>query len=123
MCTLRPSPSQLTLTLRLSESSQDAGDDIVFASSPLTDSQGDVHTVGPHNPTPSPVPPRRRLHILSSLLKLRDRPAFAPSTPMHAAASKLSLPIPLLIRPDSPSKSRRGEGLISRKLFGTKEKT
>ena len=119
--TLRPSPSQLTLTPQLSESSQDGGDDI-FASSPSTDSQGDDHTVEPHISTPSPVPPKRRLHLLSGLLKSRDHPASAPSTPTHAAASQLSLPIHLLTRPGSPSKSHRGEGLISRKLFGHKGK-
>lgn len=119
--TVRSSPSQLTLTPHLSESPQDGGDDIT-AYSPSTDSQGDDHTVGPPNSTPSPVPPRRRLHLLSGLLKSRDHPASAPSTPTHAAASQLSLPIHFLNRPGSPSKSHRGEGLISRKLFGHKGK-
>ena len=117
--TLRSSPSQLTLTPQLSESLQDGGDDI-FASSPSTDSQGDDHTDEPHNPTPSSGPPKRRLHLLSGLLKARDHPASVPSTPTHAAASQLSLPF--LNRPGSPSKSHRGEGLISRKLFGHKGK-
>ena len=117
--TVRPSPSQLTLTPDNSESSQDGGDDII-ASSPSTDSQGDDHTVEPH--TPSHVQPRRRLHLLSGLLKSRDHPASAPSTPTHAAASQLSLPIHFLNRPGSPSKPHRGEGLISRKLFGHKGK-
>ena len=119
--TLRSSPSQLTLTPHPSESPQDSVDDIT-ASSPSTDSQGDDHTVEPHNFTPSSVPPRRRLHLLSGLLKSRDHPASAPSTPTHAAASQLSLPIHFLNRPGSPSKAHRGEGLISRKLFGNKGK-
>ncbi|KAH9053348.1 hypothetical protein EDB87DRAFT_1690440 [Lactarius vividus] len=119
--TVRSSPSQLTLTPHLSESPQDDRDDIT-AYSPSTDSQGDDHTVEPHNSTPSPVPPRRRLHLLSGLLKSRDHPASVPSTPTHAAASQLSLPIHFLNRPGSPSKSNRGEGLISRKLFGHKGK-
>ena len=119
--TLRSSPSQLTLTPHHSESPQDSVDDIT-ASSPSTDSQGDDHTAEPHNFTPSSVPPRRRLHLLSGLLKSRDHPASAPSTPTHAAASQLSLPIHFLNRPGSPSKAHRGEGLISRKLFGNKGK-
>lgn len=119
--TMRSSPSQLTLTPHLSESPQDGGDDIT-ASSPSTDSQGDDHTVGQRNSTPSPVPPKRRLHILSGLLKSKDHPASAPSTPTHAAASQLSLPIHFHNRPGSPSKPHRGEGLISRKLFGHKGK-
>ncbi|KAH9170029.1 hypothetical protein EDB89DRAFT_2072333 [Lactarius sanguifluus] len=119
--TVRSSPSQLTLTPHLSESPQDDRDDIT-AYSPSTDSQGDDHTVEPHNSITSPVPPRRRLHLLSGLLKSRDHPASAPSTPTHAAASQLSLPIHFLNRPGSPSKSHRGEGLISRKLFGHKGK-
>jgi hypothetical protein len=119
--TLRPSPSQLTLTAHLSESPQDSGDDIT-AYSPSAESQGDDHTIETHIPTPSSLPPRRRLHLLSGFLKSRDHPASAPSTPTHAAASQLSLPIPFLNRPGSPSKPHRGEGLITRKLFGNKGK-
>jgi hypothetical protein len=117
--TLRSCPSQLTLTPRRCESPQE---DDITASSPSTDSQGDDHTVEPHNFTPSSVPPRRRLHLLSGLLKSKDHPASAPSTPTHAAASQLSLPIHFLNRPGSPSKAHRGEGLIARKLFGNKGK-
>jgi hypothetical protein len=117
--TLRSCPSQLTLTPRRSESPQE---DDITASSPSTDSQGDDHTAEPHNFTPSSVPPRRRLHLLSGLLKSRDHPASAPSTPTHAAASQLSLPLHFLNRPGSPSKAHRGEGLISRKFFGNKGK-
>ena len=118
---LRSSPSQLTLTPHLSESPQDSGDDIT-AYSPSTESQGDDHTIETHNATPSSLPSRRRLHLLSGFLKSRDHPASAPSTPTHAAASQLSLPIPFLNRPGSPSKPHRGEGLITRKLFGNKGK-
>jgi hypothetical protein len=109
----RSCPSQLTLTPHRSESPQE---DDITASSPSTDSQGDDHTAEPHNFTPSSVPPRRRLHLLSSLLKSRDHPASTPSTPARATASQL------LNRPGSLSNARRGEGLISRKLFGNKGK-
>jgi len=119
---VRSSPSHLTLTPHLSDSSQDGGDDLSVWS-PSTDSQAGDGLVGPRNSTPSPVPPRRRLHLLSGLLKSRDNhPASAPSTPTHAAASQLSLPLHFLNHPGSPSKAHRGEGLISRKLFGHKGK-
>ncbi|KAI0247983.1 hypothetical protein BJV78DRAFT_1240809 [Lactifluus subvellereus] len=119
---VRPSPSQLTLTQHPSETSQDGGDD-PSASSPSTDSQADDLVVGTWDSTPSSIPPKRRLHLLSGLLKSRDNhPASAPSTPTHAAASQLSLPLPFLNRPGSPSKPHRGESLISRKLFGHKGK-
>lgn len=119
---VRPSPSQLTLTQHLSETSQDGGDD-PSASSPSSDSQADDLMVGTWDSTPSSIPPKRRLHILSGLLRARDNhSASAPSTPTHAAASQLSLPLPFLNRPGSPSKPHRGESLISRKLFGHKGK-
>ena len=116
--TVRPSPSQLTLTPHLNDTSQDGGDDR-SVSSPSTDSPGGDFPVGPRNSTPSPVPPKRRLHILSGLLKSRDNhTASAPSTPTHAAASQLSLPLHnFLNHPVSPSKPH-----IARKLFGHKGK-
>lgn len=113
--TLLSSSSQSTLA-------QDGGDDR-SVSSPLTDSQAGDLLPGPRNLTPSPLPPKRRLHLLSGLLKSRDNhPASAPSTPTHAAASQLSLPLHFLSHPGSPSKPHRGESLISRKLFGHKGK-
>ncbi|KAH9959940.1 hypothetical protein BC827DRAFT_422531 [Russula dissimulans] len=116
----RSSPSHLTLTPHLSDTSQD-DDRSVW--SPSTDSQASHGLVGPRNSTPSPVPPRRRLHLLSGLLKSRDNhPASVPSTPTYAGASQLSLPLNFLNHPGSPSKAHRGEGLISRKLFGHKGK-
>jgi hypothetical protein len=119
--TVRSSRSQLTLTPHLSDTSQDGGDDR-SVSSPSTDSQaGDP--VGARNLTPSPVPPKRRLHLLSGLLKSRDNhPASAPPTPTHPGASQLSLPLHFLSHPGSPSKPHRGESLIARKLFGHKGK-
>jgi hypothetical protein len=116
--TVRPSPSQLTLTPHLNGTSQDGDDQSV--SSPSTDSQaGDA----PRNSTPSPVPPKRRLHLLSGFLKSRDNhTASAPSTPTYAAASQLSLPLHFLNHPGSPSKPHRGESHIARKLFGHKGK-
>jgi len=117
--TVRSSRSQLTLTPHPSDTSQDGGDDQSI-SSPSTDSQpGDI-LVGARNLTPSPVPPKRRLHLLSGLLKSREyHPTSAPSTPTHAGASQLSL---LFNHPGSPSKPHRGESLIARKLFGHKGK-
>jgi hypothetical protein len=119
---VRPSPSQLTLTQHPTETSQDGGDD-QSASSPSTDSQADDLVLGTWDSTPSPVPPKRRLHLLSGFLKSKDNHlASAPSTPTHAAASQLSLPLHFLNRPASPSRPHRGESLISRKLFGHKGK-
>ena len=112
-----PSQSQLTLTPHFNGTSQ-VGDD-QFTASPSTDSQvGDFMVA--RNSTPSPVPPKRRLQLLSGFLKSRDNyTASAPSTPTYAAASQLSLP---LNHPGSPSKPHRGESLIARKLFGHKGK-
>jgi hypothetical protein len=119
--TVRPSPSQLTLTHHTSETLQDGDDQSI--SSPSADSQADDPIFGTWDSAPSPVPPKRRLHLLSGLLKSRDNhPASAPSTPTHPAASQLSLPLHFLNRPGSPSKPHRGESLISRKLFGHKGK-
>jgi hypothetical protein len=120
--TVRPSPSQLTLTPHLNGTSQDGGDD-QSVSSPSTDSQGGEFLAGPRNSTPSPVPPKRRLHLLSGLLKSKDNhTASAPSTPTYATASQLSLPLHnLLNHPGSPSKPHR-ESHIARKLFGHKGK-
>jgi hypothetical protein len=115
--TMRPSPSQLTLTPDLNGTSQ--GEDDQSITSPSTDSQAGDSLVA-RNSTPSPVPPKRRLHLLSGFLKSRDNyTASAPSTPTYAAASQLSLP---LNHPGSPSKPHRGESLIARKLFGHKGK-
>ena len=117
--TVRSSRSQLTLTPHPSDTSQDGGDDRSI-SSPSTDSQADDFLVGARNLTPSPVPPKRRLHLLSGLLKSKEvHPASAPSTPTHAGTSQLSL---LFNHPGSPSKPHRGESLIARKLFGHKGK-
>ena len=117
--TVRPSRSQLTLTPHPSDTSQD-GEDDQSVSSPSTDSQTDDFLVGARNLTPSPVPPKRRLHLLSGLLKSKEaHPASAPSTPTHAGTSQLSL---LFNHPGSPSKPHRGESLIARKLFGHKGK-
>jgi hypothetical protein len=111
--TMRLSPSQLTLTPHLQ-----GGDDQSIGS-PSTDSQAGDYLVA-RNSTPSPVPPKRRLYLLSGFLKSRDNyTASAPSTPTYAAASHLSLP---LNHPGSPSKPHRGESLIARKLFGHKGK-
>ncbi len=70
--TMRPSPSQLTLTPHLNGTSQ--GGDDHSTTSPSTDSQGGDSLVGSlaRNSTPSPVPPKRRLHLLSGFLKSRD---------------------------------------------------
>jgi hypothetical protein len=115
--TVNPSQSQLTLTPHLNGTSQ-GGDDQSIAS-PSTESQVGDFLVA-RNSTPSPVPPKRRLHLLSGFLKSRDNyTASAPSTPTYAAASQLSLP---LNHPGSPSKPHRGESLIARKLFGHKGK-
>ncbi|KAI0290127.1 hypothetical protein BC826DRAFT_570723 [Russula brevipes] len=120
--TVHPSRSQLTLTPHLGDTSQDSGDD-QSVSSPSTDSQAGYPLPGPRNSSPSPLPPKRRLHLLSGLLKSRENhSASTPSTPTHAAASQLSLPLHFLSHPGSPSKPHRGEGLISRKLFGHKGK-
>ena len=114
---MRPSPSQLTLTPYLNGTPQGGDDQSI--TSPSTDSQAGDSLVA-RNLTPSPVPPKRRLHLLSGFLKSRDNyTASAPSTPTHAAASQLSLP---LNHPGSPSKPHRGESLIARKLFGHKGK-
>ena len=115
--TVNPSQSQLTLTPHLNGTSQ--GEDDQSIPSPSTDSQVGDFLVA-RNSTPSPVPPKRRLHLLSGFLKSRDNyTASAPSTPTYAAASHLSLP---LNHPGSPSKPHRGESLIVRKLFGHKGK-
>jgi hypothetical protein len=120
--TVRPSPSQLTLTPHLNGTSQDGGDD-QSVSSPSTDSQAGDLLVGARNSTPSPVPPKRRLHLLSGLLKSRDNHTTSvPSTPTYAGASQLSLPLHFLNHPGSPSKPHRGESHIARKLFGHKGK-
>lgn len=114
---MRPSPSQLTLTPDLNGTSQGGDDQSI--TSPSTDSQPGDSLVA-RNSTPSPVPPKRRLHLLSGFLKSRDNhTASAPSTPTYAATSQLSLP---LNHPGSPSKPHRGESLIARKLFGHKGK-
>jgi hypothetical protein len=115
--TMHPSPSQLTLTPHLNDTSQ-GGDDQSIAS-PSTDSQAGDSLIA-RNSTPSPVPPKRRLHLLSGFLKSRDNyTSSAPATPTYATASQLSLP---LNHPGSPSKPHRGESLIARKLFGHKGK-
>ena len=120
--TVRRSPSRLTLTPHLNGTSQDGGDD-QSVSSPSTDSQAGDFLVGARNSTPSPVPPKRRLHLLSGFLKSRDNhTASAPSTPTYAATSQLSLPLNFLNHPGSPSKPHRGENHIARKLFGHKGK-
>ncbi len=120
--TVRSSRSQLTLTSHPSSTSRDGGDD-QSVSSPSTDSQSSDFLVGARNLTPSPVPPKRRLHLLSGLLRSRDNhSASAPSTPTHTGSSQLSLPLHFLNHPGSPSKPHRGESLIARKLFGHKGK-
>jgi len=117
--TVRSSRSQLTLTPHPGDTSQDDRDDQSI-SSPSTDSQAGDLLVGARKLTPSPVPPKRRLHLLSGLLKSREyHPASAPSTPTHAGTSQLSLPFN---HPASPNKPHRGESLIARKLFGHKGK-
>jgi hypothetical protein len=115
--TKRPSPSQLTLTPDPNGTSQ--GRDDQYITSPSTDSQAGDSLIA-RNSTPSPVPPKRRLHLLSDFLKSRDNhTASAPFTPTYAAASQLSLP---LNHPGSPSKPHRGKRLIPQKLFGHKGK-
>ena len=117
--TMRPSPSQLTLTPHLNGRSRGDSDDGQSITSPSSDSQAGESVVS-RNSTPSPVPPKRRIHILSGILKSRDNyTASAPSTPTYAAASQLSLPLNHL---GSPSKPHRGEGVIARTLFGFKGK-
>ena len=112
---MRPSPSQ-TFAPLLNDTYQ--GEEDQSITSPSTDSQAGDSVVA-RNSTP-PVPPKRRLHILSGFLKSRENhTASAPSTPTYAAASQLSLP---LNQPGSPSKPHRGESLIVRKLFGHKGK-
>jgi len=114
---LRPSPSQSTLAPHLNSTSR--GEDGQSITSPSTDSQAGDSVVA-RNSTPSPVPPKRRLHLLSGFLKSRDNyTTSAPSTPTYAAASQLSLPLNHL---GSPSKPHRGESVIARKLFGHKGK-
>ncbi|KAI0266181.1 hypothetical protein BC834DRAFT_1032797 [Gloeopeniophorella convolvens] len=117
---MRPSPSQLTLT---PQASQDSADE-QFASSPSADSQADGFLPDSRDSNSLPVPQKRRLHILSNLLKSKDHhPASAPSTPTYAAASQLSLPLHFLTHSAGPNnRSQRGEGLLARKIFGHKGK-
>ena len=107
----------MTLTPHLNGTSR--GEDGQSITSPSTDSQAGDSVVA-WNSTPSPVPPKRRLRLLSDFLKSRDNyTASAPSAPTYAAAPQLSLPLNHL---GSPSKPHRGEGVIARKLFGHKGK-
>jgi hypothetical protein len=114
---LRSSPSQWTLTPDLYGTPQGGDDQSI--TSPSTDSLACDCLVA-RNPTPFPIPPKRRHRLLSGFLKSKDNySASAPSTPTYAAVSQLSLP---LKHPESPSKPHRGESLITRKLFGHKGK-
>ncbi|KAI0040303.1 hypothetical protein FA95DRAFT_1566516 [Auriscalpium vulgare] len=125
MLTMRPSPSQLTLTpSRFGE--QEPLDDDVLPSSPSNESQNGDPFGSPCTTSPSLLPRnKKRLHLFPGRNKSKERqPLSLPSSPTFAS-STLSLPLQFLNRPGSPNaksaSSPRSEGHV-RKFFGHKGK-